>query len=274
MNDYLLRRYLEECLSTAMWAGGAALVVHLIASLGTTAPARAAAVALAVGLFAALYTVDGVPPLPPAARWQWVPWLTAASLLLLLVEEGKSAEGARVPLLLALTLGVEWFILRPNGRIAQWGEPVRLALLIGLGTAFLALLWVGEARAAKAPMWRTCLLQSLATLGAAASYATHSQAFGRIGAGLAAALGATALVGLAKATETTGRTAVTAAAVAACGILLVNGLATDFPIASTLLLVAAWLAPLLPNQGKFKDHALQFGAAIAPAALAAFIASW
>jgi hypothetical protein len=93
-------------------------------------------------------------------------------------------------------------------------------------------------------------------------------------AGFAAALGATALVGLAKATETTGRTAVTVSGVAACGILLVNGLGSDFPIACTLLLLAAWLAPLLPNRGTFMDHALQFCAAVAPAALAAFIASW
>ncbi len=274
MNDYLLRIYFEQCLSTAAWAGGAALAVHLLASLGTTAPARAAAVALALGLFTALYTVAGVPPLPPAMRWQWVPWLTAAALLLLLVEEGKSAEGARVPLLLALTLAVEWFILRPNGRLAQFGEAVRLAFLVGLGTAFLALLWVGETRLAKAPMWRTFALQSLATAGAAAAYASHSQDFGRIMAGFAAALGATALVGLAKATETTGRTAVTVSGVAACGILLVNGLGSDFPIACTLLLLAAWLAPLLPNRGTFVDHALQFCAAVAPAALAAFIASW
>jgi len=70
MNDYLLRIYFEQCLSTAAWAGGAALAVHLLASLGTTAPARAAAVALALGLFTALYTVASMPPLPPAMRWQ------------------------------------------------------------------------------------------------------------------------------------------------------------------------------------------------------------
>jgi hypothetical protein len=274
MHDYLLRLYFEQCLSTAAWAGGAALAVHLLASLGATAPGRAAAVALVLGLFTALFTVDGVPPLPPASRWQWVPWLTAASLLLLLVEEGKSAEGARVPLLLA-----------PHGRgrvvhpaPERIGSRVRRA-----GAARLpdrarrsSSRCSGSGDAAREGADVADLRPpAVATAGERRRPTRRtSQDFGRIMAGFAAALGAIGAGGLAKATEMTGRTAVTVSTVAACGILLVNGLASDFPIASTLLLLAAWLAPLLPNQGTFKDHALQFSAAFAPAALAAFIASW
>jgi hypothetical protein len=272
MHDYLLRRFLEQCLWTAAWAGGASLAVQLLGAIGETKPARAAAAAIAVGLFTALYHVQGVPSLPPDSRWQWIPWIAAAALLLLFVEEGKSAPGVRAPLLLALTGAIDWFVLRPNGRLSGLSEPVRLTILIGLGTVFLAVLWSGETRAALVPMWRTFGLQAVTAAATAVCYATRSQDFGRITAGFAAALGAAALFGLAKAAETAGRTAATVASVFFCGLLLVNGLSVDFPVASALLLLASWLAPLLPNRGTGRDHAIQISCAVAPAAIAVVIA--
>jgi len=145
--------------------------------------------------------------------------------------------------------------------------------MLAVGVAIFFILWAGEARVALAPAWRVFISYAITAAVGAFCFAAGGEArFGQVTGGLAAALGAAAVVGLGKSDSPAGRTPVTVATMAFGGMLLVNGLASDFPIVPAVLLLAAWLIPLIPHGGTTKSNSFQFAGVVVTTALAALIA--
>jgi hypothetical protein len=273
---YFQRLYFEDCLVTAMWTGGVALALQLLGAVGGWTPpgaARAVSVALVAGLFTGLIYMGLMPPLPVKERWQWVPWLSLASLLLLFAEEGKAAPVLRLPLLVLLAGALEWLILRPSIPLAESSETTRTIVMVAVGVAIFVLFWSGESRAAHMPAWRTFTSYAITAAGTGLTYSeTISTGYGQFTGGLAASLAAAAVVGLGKSDAPAGRTPVTVATTAFGTMLLLSSLSPDFPKVPALLLLAAWLVPLVPHPGSMKTNSLQLTAVVLITALGAFIA--
>jgi hypothetical protein len=270
------RLYFESCLVTAAWAGGIALALVILGAIGGWTPAvaaRSVSVGLVVGFLAGLVTVDGLPPLPAHERWQWVPWLTTATLLLLYAEEGKSATATRFPLLVLLAFALEWLIVRPALSLGQTSDMVRIGIYVAIGIAIFSLFASFEARVARLPTWRVFLSCAITTAGASIAYAAgFSGRFGQMTAGLAACFGAAAVVGFGKSDIVAGRTPVSVATMAFVGMLLAAGLTSDFPKVSAVMLLISWMVPLVPHAGTGKTNAIQFAAIVVTTTLGALLA--
>lgn len=270
------RLYFESCLVTAMWAGGVAFALEILGAVGGWNPAAAArsvSIGIVIGFLAGLVTVDGLPPLPVHERWQWVPWLTTATLLLLYAEEGKSAPVMRFPLLVLLVFALEWLVVRRALPVANLSEMARIGIFVAVGIAIFSLFASFESRVARLPAWRVFLSCAITAAGAAFAYAAaNSTRFGQMTAGLAAAFGAAALVGIGKSEILAGRTPVSVATMAFVGMLLAAGLTSDFPKVSAVLLLASWMIPLVPHSGTGKTNSIQFAAIVVTTTLAALLA--
>jgi len=270
------RLYFESCLVTAAWAGGITLALVILGAIGGWTPAvaaRSVSVGLVVGFLSGLVTVDGLPPLPVHERWQWVPWLTTATLILLYAEEGKAAPATRFPLLVLLAFALEWLIVRRALSFGQASDMVRLGVLVAIGIAIFSLFASFESRVARLPTWRVFTSCAITTAAAAFAYAAaNSTRFGQMTAGLAACFGAAAVVGFGKSDIVAGRTPVSVATMAFVGMLLAAGLTSDFPKASAVMLLISWMIPLVPHAGTGKTNSIQFAAIFVVTLLGALLA--
>ncbi|MSR48028.1 MAG: hypothetical protein EXS13_13380 [Planctomycetes bacterium] len=262
LRSWLEEPIVNEWLCTLGWAAGVALLVQVAGALagGTLAKSGAAgSVALVLGFVASVCTVvPGMPALPPAERWQWCAWLTAASLLLLLFEERQRATAMlRFLVHLGLVVALVWWIVRPSGRAREW-SPLELQIAqIGGGLALLLLLLLGEARVATGAAWTQALPGVLAAAGAVAILGDCTfDRLARCAAGLFAAQLVALLIGVAHRATPPSRAAFSAGTIALSSVLAYAVCARSISDAAALLLLLAWACVLLPARTATTGRAL------------------
>jgi hypothetical protein len=209
------------------------------------------ALAFASSLALAQVALDGMPTIPPSARWHWLGILVALSLVLEPLE--RRLEGKRLPALLGCLVLGAWFLWTTTG-------PKREYTWDGRETAF----WLGGAliawlehtasmrdlarRRGGGPSLPLVLFACIVGLAVVLGL-TGSVNFAHLAGSLAPALGGLVILGAWRPDLAALPYATGPLATAFLGLLWIGILFAEVPIAVALLLLAAPEAARLPAWG-------------------------
>lgn len=210
------------------------------------------ALAFAASVALAQVALDGLPRIPPSARWHWLAFLVLAGLALVPLE--RRAGGGRAPVHLATFVLAAWFLWTTTGPKREYAWDARATALWLSGGLALWMLHASSLRdlARRRAGGPSLPLVLLATAGGLAVVLglSGSVNYAHIAGSLAPALGGLAILGfwrpdLAATTGATGPLAM-----AFLGLLWVGILFAEVPWTVALLLLAAPEAARLPAWGR------------------------
>ena len=221
-------------------AAAVVLVIARLARLETTG----AALAVAAGFLATWYAALSAQWSPvPKQALDWLPWIALGALAGALAIEQLGASVARVAARLVLSLAMGWIVA--SSALESFGLQKVAASAVVTGV-LVTIVWSLLARPAPGHATRPLLLAVVAAGGAVALMLDSSPSLGQLSGGLAAALGACVLSGLAR--KGVGfAAAATGFCVLILGALLANAhLYAGFSLGYVALLAGALVAePLL-----------------------------
>jgi hypothetical protein len=224
-------------LQSAILPFGVALAV-LLARRKT--PVASAPLAVALGFFASWLAVFHAQwSLPPRQAMDWMPWIILLAMVGALLAERLAAIGSKAGARLALALAVAALTAWPA--LPSLG-PEKTALTIAAAGALIWLAWSVLARAARNRPTPAVLLTVVAGGAGLAIMLDASQMIGQLSGALAAAVGASAVLALARGQGGLCGAAVGVASLVLGALLLMATIYAGFPLEYALLLAGGLLA--------------------------------